>query len=565
MKNKLSGLLPSCLKRFTQSGAILTAASLYITPVSAQDSEPFQGIGNFGPFAIHSGGTLEDTMFEEFGMVIDHRDIITAYQIFGDIPISPDRARNGIRALFTKYDEIILFSARNGVDRQSIATLQSKFTSDEYDMDYILPTGEELEMWKRFVSAMVERYDGDDDYGCLVNIAGNTTDCYFPGDGLYPDEELQDAITNYPVKHWQIEQEWLHTIYVYGDPTARPPYALADGPTLDAHFDEMKAVIKAADPEAFIVIGAMNPSKPHMLEEGYVRAGFVENGDDCTYRVLTPEGLETAPQADKDYRAAYEEKFEYLMWNTVPKADIVDFHFRVREDPYLLQEAVQFLRDKMPPETDVEIWGLEISGPYYYFPLLGLQAPGDTDPSYCEDGTNLAPYHMGIQADYLLKLHAIGFASGLKSFFYAAGNPEVNFEANYQRNALIDNRALPNPLTYVDGWSEVVFNQDGRKPAYFTYAMMIDLIRGFEAATEIGKGVYRFDFPVKDPIYLIWDEIDGVAREWVQGLPSSKTIGVVAPIRDAGVTSTAPVELLPADVEERITEVPLFILGADVE
>lgn len=537
------------------TGGLLAAAD-------APDAVPFQGMGAFGPFAIHTGGTLESTIFEDYRLVPDHREIIQARHVFGDPPLNPDRVRSGVFLLLEQLDKLILFSARNGVDSNSLVTLNSKMTSEGYKMDYI-PEGKELVLWKQFVGLLVERYDGDSDYGCMLRNQ-RTGDCSFPGEVAYPDAELQSAIRDYPIKHWQIEQEWLHTIYVEGDdPAAQPPYVLADGPTLDAHFDDMKAVIKAADPEALIVTGAMNPSKPQMLEEGFVRAGFVENFDDCNYQFHTVESLAEASQIDKDYRAAYEEKFEYVMWHTAPKADIIDIHMRVRQDPYLLQESIDFLWSKMPVGTDVEIWGLEISGPFYYFPLMGVEPPGWTDPTYCHDSTNLAPYDLGIQADFLLKVHAIGFASGLKSVFYAAGNPEVNFEANYQRNALIDIRTLSNPLEFVEGWDRVVFQMEGRKPAYFTYALMMDLLEGFQTATELDRGVIRFGFDGKSPVYLVWEDVEGGAQAWLQSLPATRQIGVIPPIRRAGQDSSTLETLLPGQLAERLSDIPVFVLGAE--
>lgn len=54
--------------------------------------------------------------------------------------------------------------------------------------------------YKNFVRAVVERYDGDDELGCVVPAP----DCYHAGDGQYPSQQTVNALRRNPVRYWQV-------------------------------------------------------------------------------------------------------------------------------------------------------------------------------------------------------------------------------------------------------------------------------------------------------------------------------------------------------------------------
>jgi len=75
------------------------------------------------------------------------------------------------------------------------------------------------EDYKNFVRTTVERYDGDDDYGCTLSAP----DCYVAGDRQYPSAEIREAISSDPWTYWEILNEpfselWWHAYpYPGGD------------------------------------------------------------------------------------------------------------------------------------------------------------------------------------------------------------------------------------------------------------------------------------------------------------------------------------------------------------
>jgi len=66
---------------------------------------------------------------------------------------------------------------------------------------------EEKNVYYDFVRSTVERYDGDDDLGCILK----SPDCYFKGDNQYPNEEVISKSEKNPVKFWQVCNQLFDT------------------------------------------------------------------------------------------------------------------------------------------------------------------------------------------------------------------------------------------------------------------------------------------------------------------------------------------------------------------
>ena len=58
----------------------------------------------------------------------------------------------------------------------------------------------ELLAYKDFVKKAVERYDGDEDYGCALQ----SPDCYHKGDSQYPNYKVIDTFKKNPIRYWQV-------------------------------------------------------------------------------------------------------------------------------------------------------------------------------------------------------------------------------------------------------------------------------------------------------------------------------------------------------------------------
>lgn len=65
----------------------------------------------------------------------------------------------------------------------------------------------EKEVYQKYVEKVIERYDGDNDFGCIEQ----KPDCYKKGDKEYPDISLLEATKNNPVKYWQVCNQLMDT------------------------------------------------------------------------------------------------------------------------------------------------------------------------------------------------------------------------------------------------------------------------------------------------------------------------------------------------------------------
>jgi len=106
------------------------------------------------------------------------------------------------------------------------------------------------EAYSNFIKTLVERYDGDNDYGCVVSVP----DCYVVGDNEYPAQETITAITNRPVKYWQITNE----------PMLESPKSV--GLTGLSELTRLSYIaMKQADPESKLISGAFNADMGYFI------------------------------------------------------------------------------------------------------------------------------------------------------------------------------------------------------------------------------------------------------------------------------------------------------------
>jgi hypothetical protein len=74
------------------------------------------------------------------------------------------------------------------------------------------------ESFVNYVKKTVERYDGDDDYGCVVAAP----DCYTIGDRQYPSQEARYAIRSNSIKVWEVMNEPDYGNFFTATPVGEP-------------------------------------------------------------------------------------------------------------------------------------------------------------------------------------------------------------------------------------------------------------------------------------------------------------------------------------------------------
>jgi hypothetical protein len=420
-----------------------------------------------------------------------------------------------------RVDQVLLKS-ENGV----VVTLVADGKRPEGSHDYCLLQGSSLDPWKAQVSNLVERYDGDDDYGCAL---GGTRDCYAQGDGLYPSAKLQEAIRRRPVKYWQIENEWLGQLL----DCSRGSESVT-GAQYAAHLKGMAEVIRRKDPTAKIIFGAVTNIKWLAARDGDYEGPVAFGYTDCLYRAYRQ-----VPKRGGDKRLerlqAIEGSLKEALRLAAPHYDVIDFHFYENNPRNIAHEANWLrkqLRDLGVPEKP--LWSMENAGPYYFF----LET-GDAKPGSCKrSGPDRLPYRDDILAGQVVKHYAVGMAAGVEKIFWSTVFPTPSWSDNFIRTALVG----------LNG---------NKKPAYYAYRLMTRKLAGARKASEVAEGIYEFAFEKRPSVYVAWANSEkknadlsrylGSAKARMTRLPTSE--GQTEGARDLVSTTAVPLSRIPVFLE----------------
>ncbi|MBU1089212.1 hypothetical protein KKF38_00235 [Patescibacteria group bacterium] len=144
----------------------------------------------------------------------------------------------------------------------------------------------EPEIYQEFVEKMVERYDGDDNLGCVLT----TPDCYNLGDNDYPSKEIIEKFEINPIKYWQVCNQVTD---VCDEKNCRETYA--------EKYAEVQKItyqaIKEADKTAGVLIAGDSSKELYPKVFGYLNGDYVDIID--FHRFGTKDNYD--PENDFDY------------------------------------------------------------------------------------------------------------------------------------------------------------------------------------------------------------------------------------------------------------------------
>jgi len=299
--------------------------------------------------------------------------------------------------------------------------------------------------YKAYVRALIERYDGDDDYGCVVSAP----DCY-ADDDEYPTQETINYLQINPVKYWQVENEVFQDRKMSG-------FAELQRMSYEA--------IKEVDPEAKVIAGSVVASV-----EDYISNG--DYGFDASYLPIL-----------QDLNGQY--------------FDIFDFHwFGFGGGDYRLKErntnedVLDHIRDSLEQtgfSRNTPIWVTETGSPsgYVY----------DIEEGLSSNQTELQ------QASDYVKIYVNMLSRGIDKIFPVLGLSEIiwfDSDHYFSRTGIIYNG---------EGQDDLGFGV--KKLAYYSYKLMTSKLEGsdWDNVQEIhsNDNVYAYKF-MKDnePIYVVW-------------------------------------------------------------
>jgi hypothetical protein len=281
-----------------------------------------------------------------------------------------------------------------------------------------MPT--DLAAYRRFLTTVVETFDGD---------------------GTSDARGLKKG-----VKYWQVENEW--------------DWRWKDSPEKFVEFLKVAyETIKAADPEARVVLGGISKLGPDAFHAGLFGDSLQLDG-----KVVTPETLEQQKHFKEEYPMR-----TYVLEHGHPYFDIISFHQYGR--PQAIEKEMEYLRGIMRAH-------------HYEKPVWITEAGGPFEP-YGE------PYSEDRQAQEVVKYYATALASGVEVVFWSTYQPTPEWGTAFTNTSLVDARGR-------------------KKPAYDSYKLMtsklhdatrVETLFGSERAR-----VVRFTRRARGPVYVAWAE-----------------------------------------------------------
>lgn len=345
----------------------------------------------------------------------------------------------------------------------------------------------ELAKYGEFVKKTVERYDGDNDYGCVFS----SPDCYKKGDNQYPSSEVVNHYSKNPIKYWQVCNQLSEVSETCKDYSCKDDYAKAFAKTQKETYESAKE----ADPAVKILIA----------------------GDSS--------------------KALYPAVFKELGGKYI---DIVDFHRfgnKYQKDWYNPKTDFDYLKSNLKSSgfdlSKLEFWTTE-TGTYSGKPESKID--------------NGQPYQSeSVQASSLLKVYVSGLAYGLKKIFWAWSIVE-GFDMScgaFDSMGLVYDGADCQNGKYTIGDNIGYDKGKGvKKLSYYTYKKMTEMLDGGDwnniETVQEKDGVYAYKFTkirdsrcpggvkcvwqgelVQESIWVAWNDNDEEKQITISDIKSS--------------------------------------------
>ena len=284
------------------------------------------------------------------------------------------------------------------------------------DFTYLgMPT--DIAAYRRFLTTIVEAFDGD-----RVGDARG----------------LKKGI-----KYWQVENEW--------------DWRWKDTPQSFVEFLKISyQTIKAADPDATVVLGGISKLAPDAFQAGLLGDSFEVNG-----KVITPATLGQQEQFREEHALR-----TYVLEHGHPYFDIISFHQYGRYQA--IGKEIEYLRGIMRKQKyDKPLWMTEAGGPFVAF-----------GEAYTEDR----------QAQEVVKYYVTALANGVEVVFWSTYVATPEWGTAFTNTALVE--------------------RGRKKPAYYAYKLLASKLQNavrVERLFSSGHGqLVRFTLKTGNRVYVAW-------------------------------------------------------------
>ncbi len=281
----------------------------------------------------------------------------------------------------------------------------------------------DIQSYRRWLTAVVERYDGD---------------------GVDDMPGLKAGI-----HYWQVENEWTWR------------WAGTAEQLLEL-YRVASETIRAADPDAKIVLGGLTTVEGMALADGYLAEGsLIVSG-----KPVSAETVKSHPEAQKILaliNAIFTRGSDYF--------DVVSFHKYGRYDH--TPACVAWLEDKM-------------SANGYSRPIITTEMGGPFIAAH-------EAYTERAHADAVVKYHAVSLACGVRQIYWSGLLGRGVWGPTYSNTLLVS-------------------VQGRKRPAYFTYQLLARKLSGLRSAVRVpveqwdtDTRVYKFETQ-SGPVHIMWSE-----------------------------------------------------------
>lgn len=372
-------------------------------------------------------------------------------------------------------------------------------------------SSKELEIYQDFAKKTVERYDGDNDYGCQFS----SPDCYKQGDNQYPSAETIKVLQKNPIKYWQVCNQVTETSPACKTDDCKNDYAS----TFASVQEKTYKGAKSADNSTNILIGG--DSDKRLYPEVFKKLGgkYIDIID------LHRFGNRYDPKEDFDYiksglRSAGFDTSKLKFWMT----ETGTYSGDPSSDP---DKNLPFLSEKQQASVLVKIYVSALS--------------------------------YGIDEIFWAWNIVEGFTRNGGIFDYTG--------LVYDGCDFVDNQYQCGSNIGYDKGKGV------KKLGYYTYKKMVEILDGSDwgnvQTVQEKDGIYVYKFMKNGkPIWVAWNDNDGEKQVTISGINSSslkiteavakyETGKEVEDYNTAFSTKTASVENGKATI--KIKDKPLFI------
>jgi len=178
-------------------------------------------------------------------------------------------------------------------------------------------------------------------------------------------------------------------------------------------------------------------------------------------------------------------RYEWMVEQTFETFDVIDLHAYVPIVSFLEGE-IAYLSDLMARFGEPKpIWIIEGGGPHKNYPgYPAINSPADPFFGWGSAEEN---------AEFVVKLHAISAAMGVERQHWGLGGTKG------------ENAYWDGPWC---GMGLLDRNDDHRKPSYYAFRTMVELLDGFTEAVDVSSGSVRaFRFTVDgEAVHVLWTD-----------------------------------------------------------